>query len=105
MHSYASIAVAAGVGLWSFWGFFDKLESVFKGIFFGVLIAFVVFLLSCFFGSMFLDLAIRLISLLHRQILSISNSRLRNQFRYADALKKYQRDKLKYQLWLHKHRQ
>ncbi len=105
MHSYASVAIAAGIGLWSFWGFFDRLESVLKGIFFGVLIAFVVFLLSCFLGSMFLDMVIRGISMLHRLMIFLSGPRARRQLRYIDALKKYERDRLKYQLWLHNRRQ
>ncbi|MEE8392854.1 MAG: hypothetical protein V3R66_00805 [Rhodospirillales bacterium] len=105
LNSYACVAIGAGVGLWSLWGFYDLVDSLLKGVFFGVLIAFVVFLLAGFFGSMFLGVVIFCASWAHRLALSMISSKARSRYAYSDAHRKYQSEKLKHELWLHNNRQ
>ncbi len=94
--SRISAAIGAAVGLGAIWGFLQKTDSVFTGLFFGVLIGIVVFLLAGFFGGMLVGLAVNIVSGSHKFLIIMVDGKARRAYRYDDAMARYRAEKKAY---------
>lgn len=91
LHTRVAVALGAVIGLWTWWGVFMKTTTAVNGIFFGVLIGFVAFLLASFLGSMVIRFAIHGVSTLQRRIVGGRDQTARRAYGYDDALRGYRK--------------
>ncbi len=94
--SRISMAIGAAVGLASVWGFLEKTDSVFSGLFFGVLIGIVVFLLASFFGGIFVRFLAKVLSGVQKRLIILFDSKARRAYEFDAAVERYEAERKSY---------
>ena len=97
INSKVGLVLGLLVGIGALWGMFVKTASLAYGVFFGVLVGFVVFLMISFLGSLFIEIFVNLISFIQRIVYGRFDRKARRVYRFLDAQRNFDKAMLEYE--------